>query len=143
MMISIVSVPHTGTQFTEQLLVGMGYDVRCAHVHSTHPAQNPKEWIERGDKVVIPWRDPELAQISSLNRGQDPRPLSEFADLLLWSERENVHLFTVEPDDKDMELAHLEAFLEPVRPPVTDWAPVNTSEDVTGRKEAYGLARGP
>ena len=42
-MISIVSIPHTGTKFTEKLLLDMGLDVRHTHLHSTHPAQDASE----------------------------------------------------------------------------------------------------
>ncbi len=139
-MISIVSVPHTGTQFTQKILADMDLDVRCTHAHSTHPLQDPNVWVEEGGKVVIPWRDPDLARISALNRGHEPRPLSEYADLLKWAERDNVHLFTVEPgsdEAKDAELLALQAFLGCEDAPETDWAPVNESEDVTGLKAAH------
>ena len=139
-MISIVSIPHTGTQFTEQLLTEMGYEVRCTHVHSTHPAQDPQAWIDAGGLVVAPWRDPELVRISAENRGQVPRPESEFAMLQAWADLPNVHLFNVEPNGteaKDTELSGLQNFLNSDTAPVTDWEPVNTSDDVTGQKAAY------
>ncbi len=139
-MISIVSVPHTGTKFTEKLLMDMGYEVRCTHVHNTHPLQNPTTWIEDGGLVVIPWRDPELARISAENRGHVSRPVSEFNELLEWAKLPHVHLFTVEPGEseaKDSELAALQSFLCSSEPLVTDWSPVNESEDVTGLKAAY------
>ncbi len=139
-MISIVSVPHTGTKFTEKLLMDMGHEVRCTHVHNTHPLQNPTTWIKDGGLVVIPWRDPELARISAENRGHVPRPVSEFKELLEWAKLPHVHLFKVEPgksEAKDSELAKLQNFLGGEVAPVTDWAPVNESEDVTGLKAAY------
>ncbi len=139
-MISIISIPHTGTQFTEKLLMDMGYEVRCAHVHSIHPLQDPKVWIADGGKVVIPWRDPELAGISSINRGQEPRHESEFDQLLEWAKLDHVHFFEVEPGEieaNDSELNKLQNFLDSVDSPVTNWAPVNESEDVTGLKAAY------
>ena len=136
-MVSIVSVPHTGTQFTEKLLSDMGFEVRCAHVHSTHPAQDARAWIGSGERVVIPWREPELARISALNRGQKPRPISEFVDILVWAKQRNVHLFDVEPDDREAELAGLREFLGCEHEITTDWVPVNSSKDVTGLKAAY------
>ncbi len=139
-MISIISVPHTGTQFTEQLLIDMGYEVRCTHVHATHPAQDPQTWIDEGGLVVAPWRDPELVRISAENRGQIPRPEIEFAALQAWADLPNVHLFEVEPggmEAKDTELAKLQNFLNSDRAPVTDWEPLNTSADVTGQKARY------
>ena len=137
-MISIISIPHTGTQFTEQLLIDMGYEVRCTHVHATHPAQDPETWINEGGLIVIPWREPELVRISAENRGQVPRPESEFTQIIEWSDLPNVHLFTVEPGQaKDSELTKLQNFLDSDRVPVTDWLPVNTSDDVTGQKAAY------
>ena len=145
-MISIVSVPHTGTQFTEQILIGMGYDVRCTHVHSEHPSQNASDWINEGGPVVIPWRDPELARISAQNRRHVPRPLSEFDQLIEWSILDNVHLFEVDPgdeEDKAFELQKLQTFLESDIEPETDWQPINESEDVTGLKAEFMEARGP
>lgn len=139
-MISIVSIPHTGTKFTEQLLLDMGYEVRCTHVHATHPLQNPESWIEEGGKVVIPWRDPELVRISAINRNQIPRPASEFDQLLEWANLDHVHIFEVEPGEieaKDSELNKLQNFLDATDVPVTNWRPVNESEDVTGLKAAY------
>ena len=139
-MISIVSIPHTGTQFTQKLLVDMGYEVRCCHAHADHPLQNPQLWIDEGGKVVIPWRDPELVRISAVNRNETPRPVSEFEQLLAWSNLDHVHLFEVEPGEieaKDSELAALQEFLESETAPVTDWEPVNASDDVTGLKARY------
>ena len=148
-MISIVSIPHTGTKFTEKLLLGMGLEVRHAHLHSTHPAQNARAWVAAGEKVVVPWRDPDLARISARNRGEEPRPLSEFAELLTLADLPNVHLFDIEPcrtctgdhegpcEAKELELGKLQVFLGVKEPPETDWEPVNTSEDVTGAKRSY------
>ena len=123
-----------------KLLMDMDYDVRCAHVEVSHPAQNAHEWVESGDKIVIPWRDPDLSRISSRNRHEEPRPWSEFMQVLKWGELPNVHIFEVEPGDetaKEVELAKLQAFLGAEDEPETDWAPVNVSEDVTGLKAAY------
>ncbi len=134
-MISLVSIPHTGTKFVEAILTDMDLDVRHAHLHSTHPAQNAREWISGGAQVVIPWRDPELAKISAENRGEAPRPDSEFDEVLEFAELPNVHLFVVEPEDQEAELLKLKAFLG--GDPQTDWEPVNESEDLTGRKAAH------
>lgn len=139
-MISIVSIPHTGTKFLELILLDLGIETRHAHLHSTHPAQNAREWVESGAKVVIPWRDPELARISALNRGEEPRPPEEFAELLSWADRPNVHLFHIAPGSNDAKLFELEKlrrFLGLDEPPETDWEPVNVSKDVTGEKRSY------
>ncbi len=139
-MISIVSIPHTGTKFIEKLLLDMGLDVRHAHLHSTHPSQDARAWVASGEKVVVPWRDPGLARISARNRHEEPRPLSEFAELLTWDDLPNVHLFRIEPGsdkDKELELRKLMAFLGLRKLPETKWEPVNESEDVTGAKRTY------
>lgn len=144
-MISVISVPHTGTKFTEKLLMDMGYDVRCCHVHSTHPLQTPQTWINEGGLIVIPWRDRELVRISAENRGETPRPDEEFLKCLEWGTLPHVHIFEVEPgsdEAKDGELALLRAFLGTEAEVITDWAPVNESEDVTGLKAAW-MVRDP
>ena len=143
-MISLVSIPHTGTKFLEAILTDMGLETRHAHLHSTHPAQNAREWVSGGGQVVIPWRDPELVKISAENRQETPRPDSEFDEVLEFAELPNVHLFDVAPgtpEGKEEELLKLKMFLG--GDPQTDWQPVNESEDVTGRKAAYvsGLAK--
>ncbi len=139
-MISVVSIPHSGTQFLENLLIEMGLEVRCAHVHADHPVQNPRRWVEEGGKVVIPWRDPELVKISAMNRGETPRPSEEFGQLVKWGRLRNVHIFNVEPDEgaaREHELKKLQVFLGTAQPAMTDWTPINTSEDVTGKKAQY------
>ncbi len=124
-MISIVSIPHTGTKFTEKVLMALGQDVRHAHLHSEHPLQDARAWISSGDTVVIPWRDMGLAQQSAVARGEKPRPLSEFVELLGLTDLPNVHLFVVDTDNQDREMEKLCAFLDVAKPAHTDWTPVN------------------
>ena len=139
-MISIVSIPHTGTKFLEDLLIGLKFDVRHAHFHSTHPLQNAREWIDSGEKVIVPWRDPELSRISALNRGEEPRPLEEYDELRALTDLPNVHLFDIHPgsdEAEELELGKLQVFLGLKEPPETDWEPVNESKDTTGAKRSY------
>jgi hypothetical protein len=137
-LISIVSIPHTGTKFVEKLLLGLGCEVRHAHMHSTAP--DPRDWLMDGCKIVVPWRDPDLARISALNRGEEPRPGSETLELLRWDGLPNVHFFTVDAasaDERAFEVYALCRFLGVAVPEHVDWTPVNTSADVTGHKALY------
>ena len=139
-MISIVSCPHTGTKFTERLIASLGFDTRCAHFHSDESPQDPHVWRSEGCKIVVPWRDPELSRISSLNRGQEPRPMAEFQALKLWADDPNVCFFDVDAstrEERTTETRRLCSFLGVAIPKSVDWSPVNTSEDVTGLKSIY------
>ena len=139
-MISIVSIPHTGTKFTEKLIRSLGYDTRHAHFHSEHPSQNAHLWRSEGAKIVVPWRAPDLSRISSLNRGEEPRPYAEFQALRMWSESDDIHFFDVDAAteaDRTEQVRGLCAFLGCAVPAEVDWTPVNTSKDVTGLKASY------
>ncbi len=123
MTVSIVSIPHTGTKFTEYVLLAMGCDVRHAHFHA-RGVQDPRPWFDSG-KVVVPFRRPEQAAESARKRGEEPRPDAEFEALLALCDRPNVHVFNVEPCCRAAELASLAAFVGADVPEV-DWTPVNS-----------------
>lgn len=123
-MISIVSIPHTGTKFTCMVLLKMGCVIRHAHLHAAHPAQNGRQWLREDPKVVVPWREPSKVIESFQKRGEEPRPEPEFDEILEWTARPNVHRFRVEPDDREAELAALAEFVGADVPEI-DWTPVN------------------
>lgn len=125
--VSIVSVPHTGTKFTEYVLLAMGCDVRHAHLHSGNSSQDARQWFRTGAKIVVPWREPQKAAESARKRGEEPRPDTEFWELQGWATFPHVHVFRVEPEDRPAELAALAAFVGADAPDI-DWSPVNAWE---------------
>lgn len=131
-MIRLASVPHTGTLFTQKLL---GLDGHCHF-----PDAVIRTWIERGDQVVIPLRDPVLAYITQLNRSQNDPMAMLFNGMCEYAYLPNVHLFRVDcPENKRHdELERLASFLGWTYLPWTDWRPINdTVIDPTGLKRQY------
>ncbi len=167
-MISVVTVPNTGTIYTLQLLRGWGVDVERKHIENTDeppygnerfgpgfPCPSSDEWESYPDtrRVVCTLRDPILAVISAINRGVPDRMISVdgWAVMAQWYERrwlalemwrDNVHFFPIPPTSKG--LVQLAKFVGP--PDGWMWAadtdvPRNTSEDRTGLKLAYHAGR--
>ncbi len=127
-LITIVSVPHTGTKFTESVLHKMGCETRHTHTGSEHPAQCPRTFLE-SERVVVPLRDPLMAAVSSMVRGETPAP-EGFR--LLAEHRNNpaVHFFRVDcpAHERVARLAALAEFCG-AEVPEEDWAPVNTVKE--------------
>ena len=165
-MISVVTVPNTGTIYTLQLLRGWGVDVERKHLENTSkpphggerfgpgfPSECSDEWEAYPDtrRVVCTLRDPLLAVISEINRGVPDRMISVdgWAVMADWYERQlpSVHFFPIPPNPKG--LVSLAKFVDP--PDGWMWAadthvPKNTSEDPRGIKRAWveeGLAEHP
>ena len=132
MVVSVVSIPHTGTRFTLEAIRVLGFTTRHAHFQSKHPAQNAEEWLVGDPKVVVPWRDPEKVKESWANRGKTaprftPPDDAEFDRLLEYCDQPNVHQFTVDvhESDRDNELDALADFLETdVRS--INWTPIGS-----------------
>lgn len=138
MRVYVLSVPHTGTHWTIELLERMGCEVR--HTHCTTVGGG---WVREGRRVVVPWRDPVLAKISELNRVDrhrngyrypKVRPGGVAAVAELARNAENVFLIPVPASDAMTERLARWLGVEARSP---DPAPVNASADVTGLKARY------
>jgi len=132
-MIRLASVPHTGTLFLQRLMRIDG--------HCHFPDALIRKWADSGDKIVIPLRDPVLAYISTLNRGQSD-PIASLFNLMArdYAPLPNVHLFRVDgsPGDRLHRLAALEEFTGRKYGDVDiDWSPLNESGDPLGLKREY------
>lgn len=127
-LITIVSVPHTGTKFTESVLHKMGCETRHAHTNSEHPSQCPKAFLGSG-RVVVPLRNPLMAAVSSLKRGETPR-MEGFQLLAEYRDNPAVHFFRVDcfPHERDARLTALAEFCG-AEVPEEDWAPVNATTE--------------
>ena len=133
MTLHVASVPHTGTLFTEAVL---GIEGHC-HI----PDPKIEKWLDDGDQVVFPLRDPVLAYITQLNRSNNDRLAHHFSVMANYVQRPNTHVFRVDvPDaDRPAELAKLEAFVG--RKLTTDWLPVHaTGTDPRGLKHSYNAS---
>lgn len=128
----LASVPHCGTLFVQKLL---GLDSHCHF-----PDAVIRTWVERGDLVVIPMRDPVSAYITTLNRSQNDPLAMLFNGMVEYARKPNVHLFRVDcpPNERHDELDRLASFAGWTYLPWTDWEPVNvTGGDPTGLRGAY------
>ncbi len=160
-MISLVTVPKTGTIYTLQLLRRWGVDVERKHLENTDeppyggerfgpgfPCDSTDEWevYPESRQVVCTLRDPILAVISELNRGVPNRMISVdgwavMADWHIHRAYLGVHFFPIPPTRKgQIELASF------VNPPggwshECDLEPRNVYEDRTGLKLAYHAGR--
>lgn len=94
-------------------------------------------------QIVVALRDPMLAMISTVNRGEDytPRVFDALAAGIAARPARLTHLFRVDAPDaeRQAELDGLGAFLG-LAPPTTNWAPANASPDTFDLKDDY--ARG-
>lgn len=130
----LVTVPHSGTTWTRELLDGWGEEFTTHHAWETG---FPHPWVAE-DEIVCTARDPVLVEISALNRGR-------WVDFHLWETLEgwmgkkNVHFFRIDcPEDaRDAEIRALAAFLDAELHGEVDWSPKNTSSDRLGLKKAY------
>ena len=130
MTLRLASVPHTGTLFTQELL-GL-----ADHAHIPDP--KIEKWLDAGDLVVFPLRDPVLAYITMLNRGNNDRLAHHFSVMANYVKRPNTHVFRIDRPqaERPEELAKLAAFTG--RPLATDWQPINdTQVDPTGLRRSY------
>lgn len=133
MTLHVASVPHTATIFTQELL-GL-----TDHAHIPDP--KIEKWLDSGDQVVFPLRDPVLAYITQLNRSNNDRLAHHFSVMANYVQRPNTHVFRVDvPDaDRPAELAKLEAFTGLKLH--TDWLPIHaTGIDPRGLKHAYNAS---
>lgn len=76
-MIPLVTVPHTGTIFTQDILTELGFSSAIHHVKAPQWEEVDasvgnywRDYPERHDKIVCTLRDPIMAAISSLNRDE-------------------------------------------------------------------------
>lgn len=91
MMIRLVSVPHTGTVFTRGLLEQLGVEHTSHHTDELTRIVPP---FPLDDPIVVPIRDPMLAEISRVKRGSG-LPVKEWAKITDWRFKANVHWFEV------------------------------------------------
>ncbi len=139
MSVRLASVPHTGTLFLHRLMRIDG--------HRHFPDQEIERWREAGDKIVIPLRDPVLALVSTLNRGQKD-DIAALFNLIArdYAPLPNVHFFRVDaPRGTENErLRALEQFTGVIYGGVDiDWTPLNESGDPLGLKRPYGEGEMP
>lgn len=136
----LVTMPHTGTVFTRYVLGLMGLFDRREETgddylsHHTYEFDYPWLVIPDDARVIVPLRDPMLAECSRVNRGQGAH-VSGWEHIL---RLRDPHFFRVPPPDSDTasELARLAAYVG-AEPPRVDWSPQNSRPDLTGVKSAY------
>ena len=155
-MISVVTVPHTGTIYTLDLLRRWGVQVERKHLENTSappygnerfgpgfPGPSSDEWQTYPDhrRVICTLRDPMLAVISAINRRVPDRDISVdgWSVMAEWWEVQHlvdVHFFPIPPTGDGLKA--LAKFAGAV---CIGWmaphAPTNTSEDRLGIKKAY------
>lgn len=90
----LISVPHTGTVFTRELLNALGVE-HTSH-HTDEFDLRAPIFDLNADKIVVPIRDPMLAEISRIKRGSG-LPVQEWLKITDLAGRENVHWFEVPP----------------------------------------------
>ena len=138
-MISVVSIPHTGTRFTLRTLGSLGCETRYARffsgpeVNAVMSGRRDRlmrslEWLDNADRVVVPWRCPRKVATSYMTRDKQPPTDAEFDRLAAYFDRPNVHRFWVGGPDKEAGLAALAAFVG-VSPQPIDWSPLGHEED--------------
>lgn len=156
-MISLVTVPNTGTIYTLHLLRAWGVEMERKHLLNLDPPPmgdfrfgpgfpclSSRYWETYPHRrlVVCTLRDPILAVISAINRGVPDRMISVdgWAVMADWWDRdvESVHFLPIPPTRKG--LVELASFVDP--PDGWMWAadnhkPRNTYEDPGGLKRAY------
>ena len=155
-MISIVTVPNTGTIYTIHLLRGWGIEIERKHLENTDappygmdrfgpgfPCTASDEWAAYPDsrRVVCTLRDPILAVISAINLRIPDQNISVdgWAVMAEWWETIDgrlIHFFPIGRGRR--EVAKLAEFVGAgFWPDGTLPGPMNTSEDPDGLKAAY------
>ena len=153
-MISVVTVPKTGTIYTMRLLRGWGVKYERTHLRNTDappyggerfgpgfPCPSTDEWATYPDtrRIVCTLRDPILAVISELNRGVPDRMISVdgWGVMADWHERQipTVHFFPIPPTG--VGLAELAKFVGARGGWMASHEPRNTSEDPDGLRALY------
>jgi hypothetical protein len=118
--LAVVSVPHTGTVFTCDLLS----DLKPSAWHLTDDGIRVCFSFE--GKMVVPLRKPEHVMWTWEKRGRDKKQFiwdQMWLSLLLLATFPRVHFFFIE-EDREVELSRLSVFLETELN--TDWTPKNT-----------------
>ena len=138
----LISVPHTGTVFTRYVLGLMGLtDHRNDGVgylsHHTYEFDGPWLVLPETARIIVPLRDPMLAECSRINRGFG-------ADISDWDHITplDAHFFRVQQPEgvsRADAVVGLAGFLGKPAPDV-DWTPKNARPDRRNVKSAY--ARG-
>lgn len=159
-MISVVTVPHTGTIYTLNLLKRWGHEVERKHLENTDPPPHggdrfgpdfPCASSDYWDaypifhRVVCTLRDPMLAVISGINRGLPDRMISIDGWTVMadwWAlggeyRCKSVHFFPIPPT-----LDGLTSLARFVGAPFgwmheVELEPTNTHEDRTGIRGVY------
>ena len=130
MRVHVVSVPHTGTHFTLEVLrrSGVRWERR---IHTTQ--EGWQDSFAPGVRVVVPMRLLALVVASALNRGEPVR-ISDFNEIAKLR-TSDTHFFRVDCEDADRraELDKLGDFLDCDMADV-DWAPLNSRKDVLDLK---------
>ena len=156
-MISIVTVPNTGTIYTMHLLRGWGVEIERKHLENTDkppygdcrfgpgfPCGSTAHWeaYPEDRRVVCTLRDPILAVISAINRGVPDRMISVdgWAVMADWHQRitfPSVHFFPIPPTQSG--LVWLASFVGHRDQVLIEASrePRNTFEDPDGLKAAY------
>ena len=148
MTLRLISVPHTGTVFTRYTLARMGWwdrtqqegtpEGRMYHSHHTDEEGYPVPFTA-DSRIVVPLRDPIMAEISRLNRGSG-QPIEHWARIADWRNLENVHFFRVPPTQADVDALAAFVGVEGVK---VDTTPHNTRPDRLGLKVPYAAGEVP
>jgi len=113
-MITLFSVPHTGTHFLKKVLEDAGLTVKAKHWTG---------WLPVDGLIIAPIRDPKrtLQSWKARKRVQDFTGLWELFDKAYNSQ--NVFVLPIDTDNKDERLKELSKLLNVTLE--TDWAPLN------------------
>lgn len=136
----LITMPHTGTVFTRYVLKCFGLrDERENTVgeYMSHHTNEFDEGLTVGEEqVVVPLRDPMLAEISRINRGWG-MPVHHWDRLLPLFDLPDTHAFRVQLPSgvtKADELGRLAEFLDWQSDlPHVDWTPRNARPGDPGR----------
>lgn len=155
-VISLVTIPYTGTIYTLHLLRSWGIELERKHLENTasppygrerfgpdFPGPSSDEWSSypEGRRVVCTLRDPLEAVISAMNRGIPNGHISVdgWAVMADWHEREleEVHFLPIPPRIGNLLMLVRFVGAQGADIRVDEMRPKNTSPDRTGLKHAY------